>query len=122
MERGFGVPGCSGENQKRDKMGYRWKPSAADKAEYRAKIKEREKLPIVQPSGAIRKGCKVEYYSLNHGHVISGTVIKHSYGQLTNQHTFTIDSFGYKILVKGRNLYPNLLKHEPGNESIEQSK
>jgi hypothetical protein len=42
----------------------------------------------------------------------SGVVIKHSYGKLTHQHTFTIllDN-GKKKLVKGRNLYPNLIEH-----------
>lgn len=41
-----------------------------------------------------------------------GKVVKHSYGAKTGQHTFTImlDSGGKK-LVKGRNLYPNLIDH-----------
>jgi hypothetical protein len=45
--------------------------------------------------------------------IFEGKVIKHSYGIKTDQHTFTIllDS-GKKKLVKGRNLYPNLLEHE----------
>lgn len=41
-----------------------------------------------------------------------GRVIKHSYGAKTGQHTFTILlSDGTKKMVKGRNLYPNLLEH-----------
>lgn len=42
----------------------------------------------------------------------SGKVLKHSYGEKTGQHTFTVllDGGGKK-LVKGRNLYPNLVQH-----------
>lgn len=43
----------------------------------------------------------------------AGTVAKHSYGEQTGQHTFTINLIGGgKKLVKGRNLYPNLTKHD----------
>ena len=42
----------------------------------------------------------------------SGTILKHSYGDKTNQHTFTVLLVdGSKKLVKGRNLYPNVTKH-----------
>ena len=42
----------------------------------------------------------------------AGTVVKHSYGERTGQHTFTILlANGRKKLVKGRNLYPNLTVH-----------
>lgn len=42
----------------------------------------------------------------------AGVVVKHSYGERTGQHTFTIKlTDGGKKLVKGRNLYPNLTKH-----------
>lgn len=42
----------------------------------------------------------------------SGTVVKHSYGEKTHQHTFTILLVdGTKKLVKGRNLYPNITNH-----------
>ncbi len=42
----------------------------------------------------------------------SGKIIKHSYGHDRGQHTFTIllDN-GKKKLVKGRNLYPNIIEH-----------
>jgi hypothetical protein len=49
---------------------------------------------------------------------LSGTVLRHSYGELTGQHTFTVLlTDGSKKQVKGRNLYPNLIKHIPDLES-----
>jgi len=45
--------------------------------------------------------------------VFEGKVIKHSYGEKTKQHTFTILlNSGKKKLVKGRNLYPHLIDHQ----------
>lgn len=42
----------------------------------------------------------------------SGVVERHSYGEKTGQHTFSIRlDDGTLKLVKGRNLYPNLTKH-----------
>lgn len=100
-------------------MAYKWKPNAAQRAEYKAKMQEKESLPIQGASGAIRTGCKVKYYSLSRGAVISGEVVKHGYGSERNQHTFTIASdCGEKIMVKGRNLYPNIIEHIQGKESL----
>lgn len=100
-------------------MGYRWKPNATQRREYAERMKEKESLPTVRSCGAIRTGCKLSFYSVNKGCTISGEVIKHSYGSEKNQHTFTIlTEQGDKMLVKGRNLYPNLLSHEQGQESI----
>ena len=98
-------------------MGYRWKPNASQKAAYKAKCEARESLPVHTTSHAIRNGCWVEYYSMNKGETISGNVINSSYGSDRGQHTFTIDTGNEKILVKGRNLYPNILKHIQGEES-----
>lgn len=49
----------------------------------------------------------------------SGVVINHSYGEKRGQHTFTIllDDGKTKKKVKGRNLYPNLIKHVPNPNS-----
>ena len=49
---------------------------------------------------------------------LSGVVVRHSYGTSTGQHTFTVllDD-GTKKLVKGRNLYPNLVEHVPDPNS-----
>jgi len=99
-------------------MGYRWKPNKAQKQAYIERLKEREE---VRPTGtpyAIRKGCKVEYYSLNKGEIIKGEVIKDSYGAEKGQHTFTIlQHDGCAVLVKGRNLYPNIIRHIQGEIS-----
>ena len=103
-------------------MSYRWKPNASQKAEYRRKCEERESLKAFTTSFAIREGCKVEYYSMNTGEIVSGTVVKSSYGGAKNQHTFTIETSLGKVLVKGRNLYPNILKHEPGEISRKESR
>ena len=103
-------------------MGYRWKPTAREKGAYIEKLQERSSLPIIESRFAIRTGCKVEFYSLNKGEIIQGTILKHSYGSQKKQHTFTIlKENGEKILVKGRNLYPNLLSHIPGEESFKEN-
>lgn len=99
-------------------MGYKWKPNATQRREYAEKMRERESLPITQSNGAIRTGCKLKFYSTNKGETIQGEVIKHSYGADKGQHTFIVmQTNGEKIMVKGRNLYPNILEHEQGQES-----
>ena len=102
-------------------MGYRWKPNKAQKEAYKQKMQERDSLPIIRSNGAIREGCYVEFYSTLKGEVIKGNVINSSYGADKGQHTFTIDNNGDKLLVKGRNLYPNLLKHIQGEISKQES-
>jgi hypothetical protein len=103
-------------------MRYKWKPTAAQKAEYKRKCQEKETLLTKGTIYPIRKGCFVEFYSMNSGKVISGEVTNSSYGQKTNQHTFTITtSEGDMVIVKGRNLYPNIIKHTQGEESKKQS-
>lgn len=99
-------------------MGFRkWKPNASQRAEYREKCLERESLNVKTTCFAIRNGCYVEFYSMNKGEIIKGTVINNSYGADKNQHTFTIQTDSGNVLVKGRNLYPNILKHIQGEES-----
>lgn len=55
---------------------------------------------------------------------------KHSYGSLKGQHTFTCkvlknyttkDSYQDEFLIKGRNLYPNVIEHVQHIKSLEQS-
>jgi hypothetical protein len=103
-------------------MGYRWKPNASQRAAYAEKCREREALPVYTTSYAIRVGCYVEFYSLNKGETISGTVVNSSYGADKGQHTFTIDTGSEKIMVKGRNLYPNIIKHIQGEISKNESR
>lgn len=98
-------------------MGYRWKPNASQLAAYRAKCEERESIPVYTTPYAIREGCYIEYYSLNKGSIIKGTVVNSSYGSERGQHTFTIDTEEGKVMVKGRNLYPNIINHIQGEES-----
>jgi len=53
-----------------------------------------------------------------------GIVIRHSYGKRTGQHTFSIvcPSRGKRpVLVKGRNLYGNLIRHVPNMASHDRS-
>lgn len=102
-------------------MGYRWKPNKAQKEAYKQKMQERDSLPIIGSNGAIRKGCYVEFYSISKGEIIKGYVVKSSYGAAKGQHTFTIDNNGDKLLVKGRNLYPNIIKHIQGEISKQES-
>ena len=100
-------------------MRYRVPKSAARL--YAQMMEEIEAKYVFVPSqGAIRRGCRVEYVRVEgEGYrVINGEVIRSSYGADRGQHTFTIqDEAGAKYLVKGRNLYPRLLAHTPGEES-----
>ena len=93
-------------------------------------------------SYAIRTNCiitfKKNFFSgtwrkpkFTHSAKVHAIVKKHSYGQLKGQHTFTLQVIdcdtsdyekGDRILIKGRNLYPNLLEHLQGEESKEQSR
>lgn len=99
-------------------MGYRWKPNASQKAAYREKCQEKEAMGVITTHSAIRVGCKVKFYCMSKGEVFEGIVINSSYGADRGQHTFTIQSEnGEKVLVKGRNLYPNILEHIQGEES-----
>ena len=51
----------------------------------------------------------------------SGVVERHSYGEKTGQHTFSIRLDDGKLkLVKGRNLYPNLTKHIVDENSLDR--
>jgi hypothetical protein len=58
-------------------------------------------------------------------------VLRHSYGVDKGQHTFTVkvlksfdsDKFqGDEFRIKGRNLYSNLLAHNPHKVSLEESR
>jgi len=52
---------------------------------------------------------------------LSGTILRHSYGAERGQHTFTVLlANGERKLVKGRNLYPNLVSHTPDANSIDR--
>ena len=103
-------------------MSYKWKPNASQRAAYAEKCREKESLPVYTTTLAIREGCYVEFYSLNKGQIISGTVVNSSYGADRGQHTFTIDTGIEKIMVKGRNLYPNIIKHTQGEVSKMESR
>lgn len=73
--------------------------------------KVRFKLPIFQ-GGSFYRGRSTGKPKVVGEKEYSGVVIKHSYGKDKGQHTFTVllDD-GTKKLVKGRNLYPNLIEH-----------
>ena len=103
-------------------MGYRWKPNKSQAREYAERMKQKEKLPIVRSNKAIRNGCFLKFYSISKGKIIEGNVIKESYGERTGQHTFTIEECdGNKVIIKGRNLYPNMLEHIQGEISKQVS-
>jgi len=95
-------------------MAYKWKPNKAQKEAYKRKLQDKENYNTYTTSLPIRTGCYVKYYNLNLGEVVQGNVTNHSYGSKTGQHTFTIGG----VKVKGRNLYPNIIEHKPGEESL----
>lgn len=70
------------------------------------------KLPIFK-GGSFFRGRSTGKPKYVGDQEFSGVVVKHSYGEKTGQHTFTIllDNGGGKKLVKGRNLYPNIIEH-----------
>jgi hypothetical protein len=108
-------------------MAYRWKPNASQRAEYKERMTQREAVKETERINgtvhAIRKGCKVRYFSTGGHGIVEGEVVTSSYGRETNQHTFTVqDEKGTKFKVKGRNLYPNIIWHVQGQQSIEDSK
>jgi len=93
-------------------MAFRWKPNAAQRERYRAALKESEKYTFVASSGPIRTGDTLDWVDKMTCERLAGTVIKHSYGEATGQHTFTIGLHGGGTkLVKGRNLYDRILSH-----------
>ena len=92
----------------------RWKPNRFQRDEYARRCQEaKENHIFIESNGPIRKGCFVKYFSVNKNCVIEGEVTNDSYGSSQGQHTFTIDS----LCVKGRNLYPWLIEHKPGEKS-----
>ena len=100
----------------------KWKPNIAEKNDYIEKLKEKESLNTFITNKAIRNGCFLKFYSISKGKVIEGNVVKESYGEKTGQHTFTIEECdGNNIIVKGRNLYPNMLEHIQGEISKQVS-
>jgi hypothetical protein len=102
-------------------MGYKWKPNATQRAAYAEKCREKETIGVMTTHTAIREGCWVKYYSMSKGGIVEGYVINSSYGSDKGQHTFTIDWDGEKVLVKGRNLYPNIIEHKQGETSIKET-
>lgn len=92
-------------------MGYKWKPSAAQKAEYREKFAVAATHQFIASAHPIRTGDYVEFFDLATETVRRGTIKAHSYGADRGQHTFTVDCADGQRLIKGRNLYPRLLAH-----------
>ena len=104
-------------------MGYRWKPAKWQKEAYAEKMREAEKEHnFIAPEGPLRTGCKVTWVDKSTNNVLSGLICNHSYGEITGQHTFTVQQDnGLKKRVMGRNLYDCLLAHTPGEESREDN-
>ena len=94
-----------------------YKIGKAQKAEFAKRYAKRDEICYGTPY-AIREGCRLKFYNLSADKVQIGTVIRHSYGAKTGQHTFTIDIGTTLIRIKGRNLYPAIIKHERGAQSL----
>jgi hypothetical protein len=74
-------------------------------------------MNFIDSNGPLRKGCMVKWIDKSTSQEFQGTIVNHSYGKKTNQHTFTIDCGATNKLVKGRNLYDRLISHTPGEIS-----
>lgn len=94
-----------------------YKISKAQKSEFSKRYAKRDEICYGTPY-AIREGCVLKFYNLSANKIQIGTVIRHSYGEKTGQHTFTLDVGDCLIRIKGRNLYPAVIKHERGAQSI----
>ena len=93
-------------------MAFRWKPNAAMRERYKTALKESENYAFVGSSGPIRTGDALEWVDKLTCVRLAGVVVRHSYGEATGQHTFTIGLRGGGTkLVKGRNLYDRILSH-----------
>jgi len=101
-------------------MRYRWTPSKAQRAAYREKCLAIEKAKSIITNdeydicctGDCCTGDIIKFFNpAKSGEWLYGTIIKDSYGEAKQQHTFTIemrkDMLEDKILIKGRNLYKN---------------
>lgn len=93
-------------------MGYKWKPSASQRAAFAAAHQAAKQHEYINSPHPIRTKDDVEFFDLTTESLRSGTVLRHSYGAEKGQHTFTLSlTDGSARLIKGRNLYPRLTKH-----------
>lgn len=96
-------------------MGYRWKPSASQKRTYHERMVAIETIKDEVPdlynigcTGNCCTGDEIAFFNAGKtSERIYGKIIAESYGQDKQQHTFTIEVEGDKMLIKGRNLYKN---------------
>lgn len=95
-------------------MSYKWKPNANQRAAYAAAMHDAEAYCFIHSPHPIRTGDTVEWFDVNSAALLSGVVLRHSYGAERGQHTFSIQisTKGSLKLVKGRNLYPKLTRHQ----------
>lgn len=52
---------------------------------------------------------------------LCGEIISESYGQARQQHTFTVEVEGEKMMIKGRNLYKNGVLRKKWNDENKRS-
>ena len=98
----------------------KWRPSASQRAAYKAAHEQAAQHTFIQSGHPIRTGDYVEFYDLTANTVRKGTIARHSYGVDRGQHTFTVVCEDGQRLIKGRNLYPKLLAHTHVGESPTQ--
>ena len=107
-------------------MSYRWKPSSTDRERFRNLAVERDEVMKKhnatggKTQGPIRSACRITFLRIDVDceklAVMAGEVVKHSHGA-TGQHTFSIRTPDCLVRIKGRNLYPYVIKHVPSEES-----
>ena len=102
-------------------MGYKFKPSAAQRKAYAEIMHKRDEMIFIDSKGAIRVGCYVVWHSKSDDTIYSGFVKKET-RRSNNQHQFTMSlADGRRKSVMGRNLYDSLIGHVPGDISKEVS-
>lgn len=109
----------------------RWQPNATQRAEYAAKMRAIEAakaeriLPgyIINCTGDCCTGDEIAFFNAGKsGERLYGTIVNDSYGADKQQHTFTIYSDGQRMLIKGRNLYANMVYRKRWTNEQERTK
>ena len=97
-------------------MAYKWKPTVAQKKEYKEKMLSIAAAKYSRPegygvccTGDCCVGDEVAFFqSGKSGERMFGVIKSESYGAAKQQHTFTISLIsGENSMIKGRNLYEN---------------
>lgn len=97
---------------------YKYQSSKYKIGVYKESLSIRNQFEFIQTHFPIRTNDEIEYFDFQTNTVIKATVKNHSYESIKGQHTFTLlKSDGIIRLIKGRNLYLNIVSHTHKGQS-----